>query len=112
MAEATSSKAHSGDEDDEEVVLLSRDQRVAEPGEPMCVMCGRYGAYICDATDKDVCSVQCKREHLDSIQRMSSQAAIKEIASSQSSELDIYEQFISDERCKLIQSFIVFKFIF
>jgi len=101
MAAAECSQAHS--DDGEETVLLSRDQRGAEPGEPTCIMCGRYGAYICDATDKDVCSVQCKREHLASIQRISNesgQPTTKQIASSQSSELDVYEQFISDNRCK------------
>ena len=102
MAEAECSQAHS--DDSEEIILLSRNQRGAEPGEPTCVMCGRYGAYICDATDKDVCSVQCKREHLACTQRISnesSQSVTKEIASLQSSELDGYEQFISDNRCKL-----------
>ena len=28
-------------------------------GEPMCVVCGRYGAYISDVTE-DVCSLECK----------------------------------------------------
>lgn len=36
------------------------EQREAEPGEPHCVICGRYGQYICDETDDDVCSLQCK----------------------------------------------------
>lgn len=27
-------------------------------------MCGRYGEYICDATDNDVCSLECKASHL------------------------------------------------
>uniref|UniRef100_A0A3B3DV06 RNA helicase n=1 Tax=Oryzias melastigma TaxID=30732 RepID=A0A3B3DV06_ORYME len=27
-------------------------------------MCGRYGEYICDATDNDVCSLECKAKHL------------------------------------------------
>ncbi|POM72589.1 DEAD/DEAH box RNA helicase, partial [Phytophthora palmivora] len=29
-------------------------------GEPVCVVCGRYGEYVCDATDEDVCSLQCR----------------------------------------------------
>ncbi|KAK7889810.1 hypothetical protein WMY93_025370 [Mugilogobius chulae] len=37
---------------------------MAEPGEPVCVMCGRYGEYICDSTDNDVCSLECKGNHL------------------------------------------------
>lgn len=36
------------------------DQREALPGEPSCVNCGRYGEYICDETDDDICSVECK----------------------------------------------------
>lgn len=27
-------------------------------------MCGRYGEYICDSTDNDVCSLECKASHL------------------------------------------------
>ncbi|PNT66122.1 DEAD-box ATP-dependent RNA helicase 41 isoform X2 [Brachypodium distachyon] len=36
------------------------EQREALPGEPRCVICGRYGEYICDQTDDDICSVECK----------------------------------------------------
>jgi ATP-dependent RNA helicase DDX59 len=36
------------------------DQREAFPGEPRCTICGRYGEYICDQTDDDICSLQCK----------------------------------------------------
>lgn len=39
----------------------SKDQREALPGEPKCVVCGRYGEYICDQTDDDVCSLECKQ---------------------------------------------------
>lgn len=39
-------------------------QRFPAPGEPVCVMCGRYGEYICDETDDDVCSMECKCELL------------------------------------------------
>ncbi|XP_040993630.1 DEAD-box ATP-dependent RNA helicase 41 isoform X1 [Juglans microcarpa x Juglans regia] len=37
------------------------DQREALVGEPKCVMCGRYGEYICDETDDDICSLECKQ---------------------------------------------------
>lgn len=37
------------------------DQREAVPGEPKCVICGRYGEYICDETDDDICSLECKQ---------------------------------------------------
>ncbi|XP_060196694.1 DEAD-box ATP-dependent RNA helicase 41 isoform X1 [Lycium barbarum] len=36
------------------------DQREALPDEPRCVICGRYGEYICDETDDDICSLECK----------------------------------------------------
>ncbi|KAL9323774.1 hypothetical protein ACSQ67_008631 [Phaseolus vulgaris] len=45
----------------EDVKLRSRDQRLALQGEPKCVICGRYGEYICDETDDDVCSLECKQ---------------------------------------------------
>ncbi|XP_072982284.1 DEAD-box ATP-dependent RNA helicase 41 [Typha latifolia] len=38
----------------------SCEQREALPGEPRCVICGRYGEYICDKTDDDICSMECK----------------------------------------------------
>jgi ATP-dependent RNA helicase DDX59 len=53
--------------EEEAVVSLSRNQRWAGPGEPTCVVCGRYGAYIVDETDMDVCSLQCKGLHLDQL---------------------------------------------
>ena len=53
------------DEDDSEpVVSFSKYQRWPVVGEPVCVVCGRYGAYIVDQTDKDICSLECKAKHL------------------------------------------------
>lgn len=52
------------DEEDEPVKSFKKSQRWPEPGEPVCVMCGRYGEYICDSTDNDVCSLECKANHL------------------------------------------------
>ncbi|XP_034069012.1 probable ATP-dependent RNA helicase DDX59 isoform X1 [Gymnodraco acuticeps] len=56
----------SSDEEEEEepVKSFKKSQRWPEPGEPVCVMCGRYGEYICDSTDNDVCSLECKAKHL------------------------------------------------
>lgn len=51
-------------EDEEPVKSFKKNQRWPEPGEPVCVMCGRYGEYICDSTDNDVCSLECKARHL------------------------------------------------
>ena len=30
-------------------------------------MCGKYGEYICDETDEDVCSLACKAAHLKQV---------------------------------------------
>lgn len=49
---------------EEPVKSFSKTQRWPEPGEPVCVVCGRYGEYICDKTDEDVCSLECKAKHL------------------------------------------------
>lgn len=52
------------EEESEPVVAYSKLQRWPDPGEPVCVVCGRYGAYIVDRTDHDVCSLECKARHL------------------------------------------------
>ncbi|XP_022624325.1 probable ATP-dependent RNA helicase DDX59 [Seriola dumerili] len=52
------------EEEEEPVKSFKKSQRWPEPGEPVCVMCGRYGEYICDSTDNDVCSLECKANHL------------------------------------------------
>ncbi|XP_067875447.1 probable ATP-dependent RNA helicase DDX59 [Heterodontus francisci] len=57
-------KAVAGPEEEEPVKQLSEGQRWPEPGEPICSVCGRYGEYICDETDTDVCSLECKAKHL------------------------------------------------
>ncbi|OMO59651.1 Zinc finger, CCHC-type [Corchorus capsularis] len=44
------------------------EQRFPLPGEPVCVVCGRYGEYICDKTDDDICSMECKSALLQSLQ--------------------------------------------
>ncbi|CAN6580898.1 unnamed protein product [Malus baccata var. baccata] len=49
--------------------ILSRiEQCFPHPGEPVCVMCGKYGDYICDElcfdTDDDICSIECKADLL------------------------------------------------
>ncbi|KAD3641185.1 hypothetical protein E3N88_30409 [Mikania micrantha] len=43
-------------------------QRFPVPGEPVCVVCGKYGEYICDETDDDICSMDCKAELLENIE--------------------------------------------
>lgn len=59
-----------GESDSEdETISYSKNQRWPTLGEPVCVVCGRYGAYIVDQTDKDVCSLECKARHLKGISR-------------------------------------------
>ncbi|OMO99258.1 hypothetical protein COLO4_13406 [Corchorus olitorius] len=41
--------------------LSSTEQRDALADEPKCVICGRYGEYICDETNDDICSLECKQ---------------------------------------------------
>ncbi|XP_044528734.1 probable ATP-dependent RNA helicase DDX59 isoform X4 [Gracilinanus agilis] len=50
--------------EEEPIKSFAKTQRWAEPGEPVCVVCGRYGEYICDKTDADICSLECKAKHL------------------------------------------------
>lgn len=95
MAEAAGS-----DSEEEEVVEFSKNQRSARPGEPVCVMCGRYGAYICDATDQDVCSIQCKQAHLYSVQEVSTETS--ETQQPPINTNTLFENMISDECEKLI----------
>ena len=59
-----SEKEEEEEEDDEPVLSYSKLQRWPAEGEPVCVVCGRYGAYIEDKTDEDVCSLECKARHL------------------------------------------------
>ncbi|KAK4419490.1 DEAD-box ATP-dependent RNA helicase 41 [Sesamum alatum] len=51
------------------------DQREALPGEPQCVICGRYGEYICDETDDDICSLECKRTLLSRVEKSRASSA-------------------------------------
>nr|XP_043633867.1 DEAD-box ATP-dependent RNA helicase 41 [Erigeron canadensis] len=49
---------------EDDVKTYSVQQREALPEEPRCVECGRYGEYICDETDDDICSLECKQKVL------------------------------------------------
>ncbi|PKI39820.1 hypothetical protein CRG98_039865 [Punica granatum] len=48
-------------------VKIRDEQRFPDPGEPVCVMCGKYGEYICDETDDDICSLDCKSKLLETL---------------------------------------------
>ncbi|XP_010538426.1 PREDICTED: uncharacterized protein LOC104812781 isoform X2 [Tarenaya hassleriana] len=53
--------------DEIDIVRSRGEQRFPDVGEPVCVICGRYGEYICDETDDDICSLECKAELLESL---------------------------------------------
>ncbi|KAM0920990.1 hypothetical protein ACQ4PT_007206 [Festuca glaucescens] len=57
---ATSGDRNNEVEAEDRVKERCFEQREALPGEPRCIICGRYSEYICDQTDDDVCSVECK----------------------------------------------------
>ncbi|KAM4896130.1 putative ATP-dependent RNA helicase DDX59 isoform 1-T4 [Sylvia borin] len=74
---------------EEPIKSFSKSQRWAEPGEPVCVVCGRYGEYICDQTDEDVCSLECKAKHL-----LQTQAKEKQLASDQPTDSQAEAQLV------------------
>ena len=51
-------------DEDAPIISFSKNQRWPEADEPKCVVCGRYGEYICSRTDVDVCSLECKARNL------------------------------------------------
>lgn len=69
---------------EEPVKSYSKLQRWAEPGEPVCVVCGRYGEYICDKTDEDVCSLECKAKHILQIQAKEKKLTSDQLATAES----------------------------
>ncbi|XP_041465090.1 probable ATP-dependent RNA helicase DDX59 isoform X1 [Lytechinus variegatus] len=52
------------DEEPPPIVSFSKNQRWPDEDEPVCVVCGKYGEYICDQTEADVCSLECKAKNL------------------------------------------------
>ncbi|KAM6455285.1 putative ATP-dependent RNA helicase DDX59 [Liasis olivaceus] len=82
---------------EEPIKSFSKTQRWPQSGEPVCVVCGRYGEYICDKTDEDVCSLECKAKHLLQVkgEEQSSKPTKSEKANSQPIFLDaayVYEE--------------------
>ncbi|XP_040263668.1 probable ATP-dependent RNA helicase DDX59 isoform X2 [Bufo bufo] len=60
----TPSLPPASDAEDEPIKSYSKLQRWPLQGEPVCVICERYGEYICDQTEHDVCSLECKAKDL------------------------------------------------
>ncbi|XP_033007342.1 probable ATP-dependent RNA helicase DDX59 isoform X2 [Lacerta agilis] len=100
LTEATLENANNEDCSlaEDPIKSFSKMQRWPQPGEPVCVVCGRYGEYICDKTDEDVCSLECKAKHLLHIKaekENSKSASSCEKAETQSTLLDgtyVYEE--------------------
>lgn len=57
------------DDDQEPIKQASIEQRFPLDGEPVCIVCGRYGEYINDTTDHDVCSIECKHKDTENYAR-------------------------------------------
>lgn len=64
LTESESENNEDSCDTEEPIKSFSKTQRWPQSGEPVCVVCGRYGEYICDKTDEDVCSLECKAKHL------------------------------------------------
>lgn len=64
LSESESENNEDSCDAEEPIKSFSKIQRWPQSGEPVCVVCGRYGEYICDKTDEDVCSLECKAKHL------------------------------------------------
>ncbi|XP_065857898.1 uncharacterized protein [Euphorbia lathyris] len=58
---------NSGHPKEADSIKTRGEQRFPAPGEPACVVCGKYGEYICNETDDDICSLECKAEVLQSL---------------------------------------------
>ncbi|XP_047323334.1 DEAD-box ATP-dependent RNA helicase 41 [Impatiens glandulifera] len=72
--ESSATIENNDDETADDVKSKCWSQREALPGEPHCVICGRYGEYICDETNDDICSLECKQTLLTRLAK--SQAAV------------------------------------
>ncbi|KAI8390116.1 P-loop containing nucleoside triphosphate hydrolase protein [Blakeslea trispora] len=53
------------EDSEQDIKQFSSEQRLAQSDEPCCIVCGKYGEYINDDTDHDVCSLQCKAINTD-----------------------------------------------
>nr|GMC80475.1 DEAD-box ATP-dependent RNA helicase 41 [Ipomoea batatas] len=66
LAENQSSQPLGSTNEDDRVKTWS-EQRFPLPREPVCVVCGKYGEYICNETEDDICSIDCKAELLENL---------------------------------------------
>lgn len=62
-SEESEEEEESDNEDNEDTIIqFSKDAPNAPILGPFCSICGKYGQYICDLTDEDVCSIECKKK--------------------------------------------------
>ncbi|KAL3331137.1 hypothetical protein AABB24_034772 [Solanum stoloniferum] len=78
----------SGNETDR--VKTRSEQRFPLPGEPACVVCGKYGEYICDETEEDICSTDCKSDLLQNLKLQQGALSSK-----------VKDETFSGQKCKL-----------
>ncbi|KAL9177923.1 hypothetical protein ABFS82_01G092100 [Erythranthe guttata] len=55
-------------EEESDRIKSQSEQRYPAPREPVCIVCGKYGEYICNETNDDICSVECKAQVLQRIE--------------------------------------------
>ena len=72
--------ASTSNEDEPPVIQYSREQRWPLEGEPVCIVCSRYGAYVLDETDEDVCSIECKIARLEILRKCTVTVAQSSVA--------------------------------
>ncbi|XP_028751793.1 uncharacterized protein LOC114711556 isoform X2 [Neltuma alba] len=77
----------SGDAKEFDGVKSRNEQRFPLLEEPVCLICGRYGEYICNETDDDICSMECKKELLE-ILRLNEGSCHDQVQDFSSSRLD------------------------
>ena len=68
------------EEEEEEVIQYSRDAPSAPILGPFCAICGKFGQYICDMTEEDVCSIECKKKAEAIYKRAHTEESEEEIA--------------------------------
>ena len=122
MLEVCYSKMASSNEEEPPVVQYSREQRWPSEGEPVCIVCSRYGEYILDETDEDVCSLECKTLRMDILKKgrlaQSLPAKNEEINSKAKStgdcmspeQLEAFYKTVSNHCCRLLSP-ILYSFI-
>ncbi|XP_040215792.1 probable ATP-dependent RNA helicase DDX59 [Rana temporaria] len=76
--------------EEEPTKSFSKLQRWPVSGEPVCVVCGRYGEYICDQTEHDVCSLECKARDLLQAQNTSGPLEYQAITSTDGGQIQLY----------------------